>query len=134
LQDLRARCPGGKMPGSNRAIFAQSIKCFGDSRMSTNRFASFNDFYPYYLREHSSRASRRLHVIGTALAIVLLIVALVTRTWNLLWAVPLAGYLFAWVGHFFFEKNRPATFTHPIYSLRGDFTMLRDVLTGKLRW
>ena len=102
--------------------------------MSTQRFASFNDFYPYYLREHSSRASRRLHVIGTALAIVLLIVALVTRTWNLLWAVPLAGYLFAWVGHFVFEKNRPATFRHPIYSLRGDFTMLRDVLTGKLPW
>ena len=102
--------------------------------MSTQRFASFNDFYPYYLREHSSRASRRLHVIGTALALVLLIVALVTRTWNLLWAVPLAGYLFAWVGHFVFEKNRPATFRHPIYSLRGDFTMLRDVLTGKLPW
>ena len=102
--------------------------------MSTQRFASFNDFYPYYLREHSSRASRRLHVIGTALAIVLLIAALVTRTWNLLWAVPLAGYLFAWVGHFFFEKNQPATFRHPVYSLRGDFVMLRDVLTGKLRW
>lgn len=102
--------------------------------MSTQRFASFNDFYPYYLREHSSRASRRLHVIGTALALVLLIVALVTRTWNLLWAVPLAGYLFAWVGHFVFEKNRPATFRHPIYSLRGDFTMLRDVLAGKLPW
>ncbi len=60
--------------------------------MSTQRFASFHDFYPYYLREHSSRASRRLHVIGTSLAIVLLIVALATRTWSLLWAVPLAGY------------------------------------------
>jgi len=102
--------------------------------MSAREFASFDDFYPYYLREHSSRASRRLHVIGTALAIVLLIAALVTRTWSLLWAVPLCGYLFAWVGHFVFEKNRPATFRHPLYSLRGDFTMLRDVLTGKLRW
>ena len=102
--------------------------------MSTQRFASFHDFYPYYLREHSSRVSRRLHVIGTALAIVLLIAALVTRTWHLLWAVPLTGYLFAWIGHFFFEKNQPATFRHPIYSLRGDITMLRDVLTGKLRW
>jgi len=122
------------MPPLEEAVFAQSIKCFGDSRMSTQRFASFHDFYPYYLREHSSRASRRLHVIGTALAIVLLITALVTRTWNLLWVVPLAGYLFAWVGHFVFEKNRPATFRHPLYSLRGDFTMLRDVLTGKLRW
>jgi hypothetical protein len=102
--------------------------------MSTQRFASFHDFYPYYLREHSSRVSRRLHVIGTALAIVLLITALVTRRWSLLWAVPLAGYAFAWVGHFVFEKNRPATFRHPLYSLRGDFTMLRDVLTGRIRW
>ena len=102
--------------------------------MSTQRFTSFHDFYPYYLREHGSRASRRLHVIGTALAIVVLIAALVTRTWSLLWGVPFAGYLFAWVGHFFFEKNRPATFHYPIYSLRGDFTMLRDVLTGKLGW
>jgi hypothetical protein len=102
--------------------------------MSTQRFASFHDFYPYYLREHSSRASRRLHVIGTALAIVVLIASLTTRTWTLLWGVPLAGYLFAWVGHFFFEKNQPATFRHPIYSLRGDLTMLRDVLAGRLRW
>jgi hypothetical protein len=134
LLDLRTGGPGGKMPGLQGAGFARSIKCFGDSRMGTRRFANFDDFYPYYLREHSSRASRRLHVIGTALAIVLLIAALVTRTWNLLWAVPLAGYLFAWVGHFFFEKNQPATFRHPVYSLRGDFVMLRDVLTGKLRW
>jgi hypothetical protein len=122
------------MPGLEEPVFCSIIKCFGDSRMSTQRFASFHDFYPYYLREHSSRASRRLHVIGTALAIVFLIAALVTQKWSLLWGVPLAGYLFAWVGHFFFEKNRPATFSYPIYSLRGDFTMLRDVLAGKLRW
>jgi hypothetical protein len=102
--------------------------------MSTHRFASFNDFYPYYLREHSNRASRRLHVLGTALAIVFLIAAVATRNWNLLWGVPIAGYSFAWIGHFVFEKNRPATFRHPLYSLRGDLTMLRDVLTGRIRW
>ena len=102
--------------------------------MSTQRFASFHDFYPYYLREHSSRASRRLHVIGTALAIVLLIAALATRTWNLLWVVPLAGYLFAWVGHFFFEKNRPATFRYPFYSFVGDWAMWRDMLTGRIKF
>ena len=102
--------------------------------MSTQRFASFHDFYPYYLREHTSRVSRRLHVIGTALAIVLLIAALVTRRWSLLWGVPLAGYMLAWIGHFAFEKNSPATFRHPLYSLRGDFTMLRDVLIGRIRW
>jgi hypothetical protein len=102
--------------------------------MSTHRFASFDEFYPFYLREHSSRVSRRLHVIGTSLAVVLLIVAIATRRWSLLWAVPLAGYAFAWVGHFAFERNRPATFRHPLYSLRGDFRMLREVLTGRIRW
>ena len=102
--------------------------------MSAREFASFDDFYPFYLREHSSRVSRRLHVIGTTLAIVLAGVALVSREWMLLWGVPVAGYAFAWAGHFFFEKNSPATFRHPLYSLRGDFTMLRDVLTGRLRW
>jgi hypothetical protein len=102
--------------------------------MSAQRFASFDDFYPFYLREHSSRVSRRLHVIGTLLAILLVVVALVTQEWMLLWGVPIAGYALAWSGHFFFEKNAPATFRHPLYSLRGDFTMLRDVLTGRLRW
>ena len=102
--------------------------------MSAQRFASFDEFYPFYLREHSSRVSRRLHVIGTTLAILLAVAALVTREWALLWGVPIAGYAFAWTGHFFFEKNSPATFRHPLYSLRGDFRMLRDVLTGRLRW
>jgi hypothetical protein len=102
--------------------------------MSTQRFASFDDFYAFYLREHSSRVSRRLHVIGTALAIALALGALVTQEWALLWGVPIAGYALAWTGHFFFEKNAPATFRHPLYSLRGDLTMLRDVLTGRIRW
>jgi hypothetical protein len=122
------------MPDFMEAPIFGGFRNFSDSRMSTQRFASFNEFYPFYLREHSSRVSRRLHVIGTSLAIVLLIVALVTRRWSLMWAVPLAGYAFAWVGHFVFERNRPATFRHPLYSLRGDFTMLRDVLTGRIRW
>jgi len=102
--------------------------------MSPRRFANFDDFYPFYLREHSSRASRRLHVVGTLLALMLAGVSVVTQRWALLWLVPVAGYAFAWVGHFFFEKNKPATFRHPLYSLRGDFRMLREVLTGRLRW
>jgi hypothetical protein len=102
--------------------------------MSTQRFASFDDFYSFYLREHSSRVSRRLHVVGTALAIALALGAIVTQEWALLWGVPFAGYALAWTGHFFFEKNAPATFRHPLYSLRGDLTMLRDVLTGRIRW
>ncbi|HXY97025.1 MAG TPA: DUF962 domain-containing protein [Steroidobacteraceae bacterium] len=99
-----------------------------------SRYASFREFYPFYLGEHANRTSRRLHVSGTLLALVLAVTALATGRLALLWAVPLAGYAFAWVGHFFFEKNRPATFTHPFYSLCGDFTMLYEVLTGRLRW
>lgn len=116
------------MPGFQEATF------FSDSRMSTQQFASFHEFYAFYLREHSNRVSRRLHVIGTLLALVLLTAAVVTRKWSLLWGVPVAGYAFAWAGHFLFERNRPATFRYPLYSLRGDITMLRDVLTGRIRW
>jgi len=97
-------------------------------------FASFRDFYPFYLGEHSNRTSRRLHVSGTLLALALAVSALVTGHLALLWAVPLAGYAFAWSGHYFFEKNRPATFTHPFYSLWGDLTMMVEVLTGRRPW
>ncbi len=97
-------------------------------------FASFREFYPFYLGEHKNRTSRRLHVTGTLLALTLAAAALASGRLALLWAVPLAGYAFAWVGHFFFERNRPATFTHPLYSLRGDFRMAYEVLTGRIRW
>jgi hypothetical protein len=105
-----------------------------EPRAHAQAFASFRDFYPFYLHEHRSRTSRRLHVIGTALAIGLLLVALASGKWQLLWCVPVAGYAFAWIGHFIFEHNAPATFRHPLYSLRGDLTLLRDVLTGRIRW
>lgn len=98
------------------------------------RYASFREFYPFYLGEHTNRTSRRLHVSGTLIALVLAAGALVSGHLALLWAVPLAGYAFAWVGHYFFEKNRPATFTYPLYSLGGDFRMLYEVLTGRMRW
>ncbi len=95
-------------------------------------FARFADFYPYYLHEHRDSTCRRLHFLGTSLVIVILAVALLSGNWLLLWALPLAGYGLAWIGHFFFEKNRPATFKHPYYSLLGDFVMYRDMLTGKV--
>jgi hypothetical protein len=96
------------------------------------RFERFADFYPYYLQEHRDSTCRRLHFIGTSLVIVILATALLSASWVFLWVLPLAGYTFAWVGHFFFEKNRPATFKHPFYSLLGDFVMYRDMLTGKV--
>ena len=98
------------------------------------RFAHFRDFYPFYLSEHRDRTSRRLHVLGTGLVIATLIGALSTQRFVLLWLIPLVGYGFAWIGHFFFEKNRPATFKHPLYSLAGDFVMFKDVLTGRIKW
>ncbi|QIL91785.1 DUF962 domain-containing protein [Microbulbifer harenosus] len=96
------------------------------------KFRSFRDFYPYYLQEHSNLTCRRLHFAGTSLVIVLLLTALSTGLWWYLAALPIAGYGFAWVGHFFFEHNRPATFKHPLYSLWGDFMMYKDMLLGKI--
>ena len=99
---------------------------------STAQFRSFAEFYPYYLSEHSNRTCRRLHFIGTSLVIALLAYTIGSGKWLLLLAVPVAGYGFAWVGHFFFEHNRPATFSHPFYSLIGDFVMFRDILLGRI--
>ncbi|WP_053154859.1 DUF962 domain-containing protein [Pseudomonas sp. Pf153] len=96
------------------------------------RFDSFAEFYPYYLGEHSNSTCRRLHFVGTSLVILIFVLALVATVWWWLIALPVAGYGFAWVGHFFFEKNRPATFQHPFYSLLGDFVMYRDMLRGKV--
>jgi hypothetical protein len=97
-------------------------------------YASFRDFYPFYLGEHANRTSRRLHVCGTVLAVTLLVAALASGRYALLAAVPIAGYGFAWLGHYVFEKNRPATFTHPFYSLAGDLRMMFEVLSGRMRW
>ena len=96
------------------------------------QFNSFAEFYPYYLSEHSNSTCRRLHFIGTTLVIFILAMTLAKGAWLLLLALPLAGYSFAWVGHFFFEKNRPATFQHPLYSLLGDFVMYRDMILGRV--
>lgn len=97
-------------------------------------FASFADFYPFYLSEHRNTVCRRLHFIGTALVLCILAAALLGANPWLLLAVPVAGYGFAWVGHFVFEKNRPATFSHPWYSLIGDFVLFRDMLVGRIRF
>jgi hypothetical protein len=98
------------------------------------RYHRFADFYPFYLTEHANRACRRLHFVGTALAIVTVLVAAVTRNAWWLLATPLVGYSFAWIGHFFFEKNRPATFRHPWYSLAGDLVLFRDLLSGRMKF
>lgn len=98
----------------------------------THSFRNFAEFYPYYLSEHRDRTCRRLHFAGSTVALVCLI--LLALTGNLWWLLGAAvsGYAFAWVGHFGFEKNRPATFRHPFYSLMGDWVMYRDIWTGKI--
>lgn len=97
-----------------------------------DRIASFREFYPYYLTEHRDSTCRRLHFVGTTMVIGLVLFAAATGRWGWLLAVPLAGYGFAWVGHFFFEKNRPATFQYPLYSLAADFVMYRDMLLRRV--
>lgn len=97
-------------------------------------FRTFQEFYPFYLGEHANRTSRRLHVVGTTLAVVQLVLVFLTVN---PWLLPIGfvtGYAFAWVGHYFFEKNTPATFKYPLFSLRGDFAMARDVFTGRIPW
>src|SRR5690606_10444947 len=100
---------------------------------TTERYRSFAEFYPYYLQEHSNPVCRRLHYAGSLLVLAILAYALFTQQWMWLLAMPLAGYGFAWVGHFVFEKNRPATFDYPLYSLMGDWVMLKDAFTGRIR-
>ena len=104
------------------------------SSQASPQFASFREFYPYYLGQHSHAICRRLHLLGTVLALVITGAALVSGHWLALLAVPLAGYLPTWVGHFLFQGNSPATFRHPLYSLRGDFLMLAEVLAGRVPW
>lgn len=97
------------------------------------RFRSFREFYPFYLGEHRHRTNRRLHFIGGLGVIALLLVAAITGSGWWLWAALACGYGFAWAGHFFVEKNRPATFRHPLYSLAADWVMFKDILIGRIR-
>ena len=93
------------------------------------RYRTFREFYPFYLTEHVNPVSRRLHVVGTTLVVACFGAALATlNPWFLL-AALFIGYGFAWVGHFFFEKNRPATFKYPGFSLMGDFLLWFEVVT-----
>lgn len=101
--------------------------------MSGERFQSFKEFYPFYLSEHRHPVCRLLHFIGTTLVIVLLVAIVAGRVWRLLPLLLIVGYGFAWIGHFVFEKNRPATFKYPLYSFIGDWVMWFQLLTGKLR-
>jgi hypothetical protein len=94
--------------------------------------ASYEAFWLHYLRAHRDPRTRRVHVLGTALGLALAVLALLRLDWRLLVAAVLVGYAFAWFGHFVFERNRPATFGHPLWSFYSDFRMLFLWATGRL--
>ena len=100
--------------------------------MTEREYKSFAEFWPYYVSEHSKTATRALHAIGSTAGLILMLVVIAIGKW---WLFPLglvAGYGFAWVGHFFIEKNKPATFKYPLWSFRGDWKMLAFMIAGRM--
>lgn len=95
-------------------------------------FADFRRFYGFYLSEHRNRSNRRLHFVGSWLVLLTLIGVLISQWWWGFILIPVFGYGFAWIGHFFFEKNHPATFKYPLRSLAGDWVMFRDILLRRI--
>ncbi len=102
------------------------------SSSSPKVYKNLDEFFPFYLSQHVDPLNRLLHVIGTSLVVAVALYSVLTAQFKNLLFVPLIGYGFAWVGHFFFEKNRPATFTYPLLSLKGDFKMWYGVITGSI--
>jgi hypothetical protein len=105
----------------------------GENAAEGGAFRSFREFYPFYLSQHADRTCRRLHYVGTTLGLAAAVYAVSTLNFWWLACGIAAGYLLAWVGHFFFEKNRPATFTYPLYSFMGDWVMWTEMLIGRIR-
>lgn len=95
------------------------------------RHKTLREFYPHYLEEHRHPISRILHFVGTGLLFVILAASVFSGNYIWLIAIPFVGYGFAWIGHFFFEKNKPATFQYPLFSLASDFILFYDLLVGK---
>jgi hypothetical protein len=117
--------------GRDPAKVANAAHRAGENDMADD-FRRFADFWPHYLREHSNPSTRALHYVGTSLALLLLAGFVASGDWRLLVGAPVAGYAFAWVAHGYVERNKPATFTHPLWSLFGDFYMLFCWATGRL--
>lgn len=113
-----------QMLGSRRRV--------GQSHTMADRFHSFGEFWPFYLREHAHPATRALHIAGTWVAMVTLMLGILLGRWWLLLITPVIGYGCAWISHLFIERNRPATFRYPIWSLCGDLRLAWLASLGRL--
>jgi hypothetical protein len=96
------------------------------------QFKTLSEFYPFYLSEHQNLTCRRLHFVGSSLVLGCVAALVLTGQWFWLPTALLCGYGFAWIGHFVFEKNKPASFKQPFYSFVSDWLMYKDILTGKI--
>jgi hypothetical protein len=129
---MRAGLPRQAEPPHCRAVIAEQRRSQTEE-IAMSQFASFDDFWPHYLRAHAHAETRALHFLGTSIALVCLIVALAVWRLDFVVLALFIGYGLAWAGHYVFERNGPATFSHPLKSLRGDLTMLGLWLSGRLR-
>lgn len=96
-------------------------------------YKSFSEFYPFYLSQHANVTNRRFHLVGTMMFLIIALYSIIQWTAAFVLYIPLISYGLAWIGHFVFEKNKPATFKYPFYSLIGDFRMTYDIFRGKLK-
>ena len=115
---------------TSELVPSPSIEIIG----SDGRYKTLKEFYPFYLSQHADPTCRRLHFVGTSRVIGIASTAAMTKNAKLLCALPVVGYGFAWIGHFFFEHNKPATFKQPIFSLICDFKMYKDILLKRVDW
>tara|TARA_R110000796_G_scaffold146898_1_gene263614 strand:+ start:2071 stop:2373 length:303 start_codon:yes stop_codon:yes gene_type:complete len=99
-----------------------------------NKKMTFKEYYAYYLTLHQNKWTRRLHTVGQITTIFFVVFAIVYKLWTLLIIAPFVVYPFAWAGHFFFEKNKPAAFSRPLWAKACDWVMLKDMITGKLEF
>jgi hypothetical protein len=97
-------------------------------------YSTLQQFYPFYLSQHQNFVCRVLHFIGTGLLLTSLLLGIIYSNWMFFALMPFIGYGFAWVGHFFFEHNKPATFQYPLFSLASDFILFWDLLVGKQKF
>jgi hypothetical protein len=103
------------------------------SATTAQKYDRFADFYPFYLSEHANRSCRRLHFLGSSLALACFALAIASANWWWMPAALVCGYGCAWIGHFGFEKNKPASFRQPLYSFMGDCVMYAQIWSGKVK-